>query len=205
MESILDLRAPIGQRRAVTSEKDALRSPGPAGTPAAGSTDAQLVGAAREGDRAAFGRLYERYARMVHGILLAWAPRSDVDDLAQDVFLQAMRKLDTLRDMGAFGPWVARIARNRASDFHRTRPETEELPEDLPGPDQQESEAHAALAAIQNLPEAYRETLMLRLVEGMTGPEIAARTGLTPDSVRVNLHRGMTKLREKLGRRGAHE
>ncbi len=44
-----------------------------------------------------------------------------------------------------------------------------------------------------------RETLILRLVEGMTGPEIAARTGLTPGSVRVNLHRGMQQLREKLG------
>jgi RNA polymerase sigma-70 factor (ECF subfamily) len=49
------------------------------------------------------------------------------------------------------------------------------------------------------LPETYRETLLLRLVEGMTGPEIAARTGLTSGSVRVNLHRGMQQLREKLG------
>ena len=47
------------------------------------------------------------------------------------------------------------------------------------------------LAAIRRLPEAYRETLVLRLVEGMTGPEIAERTGLTPGSVRVNLHRGL--------------
>ena len=56
------------------------------------------------------------------------------------------------------------------------------------------------LAAIRRLPEAYRETLVLRLVEGMTGPEIAERTGLTPGSVRVNLHRGMQMLREALGR-----
>jgi len=48
------------------------------------------------------------------------------------------------------------------------------------------------------LPETYRETLILRLVEGMTGPEIATRTGLTHGSVRVNLHRGMQQLRAKL-------
>ena len=48
------------------------------------------------------------------------------------------------------------------------------------------------------MPEAYSETLTLRLVEGMTGPEIAARTGLTPASVRVNLHRGMKLLREQV-------
>ena len=58
--------------------------------------------------------------------------------------------------------------------------------------------AVTVLAVIRSLPEAYRETLILRLVEGMTGPEIAARTGLTAGSVRVNLCRGMQQLREKL-------
>ena len=59
--------------------------------------------------------------------------------------------------------------------------------------------AKEILALIRRLPEAYRETLVLRFVEGMTGPEIAARTGLTPASVRVNLHRGMKLLRQKMG------
>jgi RNA polymerase sigma-70 factor (ECF subfamily) len=54
------------------------------------------------------------------------------------------------------------------------------------------------MAAIRALPEAYRETLTMRLVEGMTGPEIAERTGLTHGSVRVNLHRGMLQLRAAL-------
>jgi len=49
------------------------------------------------------------------------------------------------------------------------------------------------------LPEAYSETLTLRLIEGMSGQEIADRTGLKPESVRVNLHRGMEMLRQKLG------
>ena len=52
---------------------------------------------------------------------------------------------------------------------------------------------------VRKLPEAYRETLLMRLVEGMTGAEIADRAGLTEGSVRVNLHRGMALLREKLG------
>jgi RNA polymerase sigma-70 factor (ECF subfamily) len=56
------------------------------------------------------------------------------------------------------------------------------------------------LSAIRTLPIAYRETLTLRLVEGMTGPEIAARTGLTEGSVRVNLCRGMSLLRARLDR-----
>jgi len=64
---------------------------------------------------------------MVHGILLARVPRSEVDDLVQDVFLLALRRLDTLRDPCAFGPWLAMIARNRATDYHRRSRETTEL------------------------------------------------------------------------------
>jgi len=62
-----------------------------------------LVAAAREGDRGAFGRLYERYARMVHGILLGRVPVGEVEDLVQDVFVRAMRQVHTLRDVHAFG------------------------------------------------------------------------------------------------------
>ena len=166
--------------------------------------EATLARAAREGDRAAFGELYARYARMVHGILLARVPRSEVDDLVQDVFLLALRRLDGLRNPDAFGPWLAMIARHRAADHFRRGPrETSGLPENLRGTPPAEGEAIAVLAAIRRLPEAYREPLMLRLVEGMTGPEIAARTGLTPGSVRVNLHRGMQMLRAQLGREAA--
>lgn len=136
---------------------------------------------------------------MVHGVLLARVPRSDVADLVQDVFLVAMRRLGSLRDASAFGPWIAAIARNRATDYHRRSRETAELTDDVPGRGHPEGEAMTVLAAIRSLPDAYRETLVLRLVEGMTGPEIAERTGLTPGSVRVNLHRGMQQLRQKLG------
>ena len=138
-------------------------------------------------------------------VLLARVPQSDVADLVHDVFLSALRRLHTLRDNGAFGGWLAMIARNRATDYHRRSTETTEVPQTLSRDDPPQAEAHAVLQAIRSLPEAYKEPLILRLVEGMTGPEIAARTGLTPGSVRVNLHRGMKQLREKLGWSQDHE
>ncbi|HET9710532.1 MAG TPA: sigma-70 family RNA polymerase sigma factor [Pyrinomonadaceae bacterium] len=158
-----------------------------------------LVKAVLDGDRDGFGRLYDLYAPLVHGILLARVPRAEVDDLVQDIFLHAYKKLHTLRDGAAFGPWIAMIARNRAVDFHRRSRETVEINDELRGSDTHDSKAAEILELIRSLPEAYRETLVLRLVEGMTGPEIAARTGLTAASVRVNLHRGMKLLRERLG------
>lgn len=165
-----------------------------------------LVIAARAGDREAFGALYRSYGRMVHGVLLSRVPRGQVEDLVQDVFLAALKRLDSLRDPARFGGWLAMIARNRATDFHRRARDTVELSDDLPGagaaPD--EAEAMAVLATVLALPEAYRETLVLRLVEGMTGPEIAARTGMTEGSVRVNLHRGMKLLRNRLGVGSGH-
>ncbi len=166
-----------------------------------------LVSAARSGDRAAFGRLYDRYARMVHGILLARVPPREVDDLVQEVFLLALRQLHALRDTSRFGAWLSTITRNRANDYFRksipddkvTEPVSEGQAENRPGNDAAEREAAVILAVVRALPEPYREPLILRLVEGMTGPEIAARTGLTHGSVRVNLCRGMQFLREKLG------
>ena len=169
--------------------------------------DRALVSSAREGDRAAFGRLYDRYGRMVHGILLCRVPPREVDDLVQEVFLAALRQLHALRDASRFGAWLATITRNRANDYFRksgpeaavTEPVSEEQTEGRPSNPAEAQEAALILAVVRTLPDAYREPLILRLVEGLTGPEIAARTGLTHGSVRVNLCRGMQMLREKLG------
>lgn len=167
--------------------------------------DAALVEAARGGDRAAFDRLFARWGPVVHGILLSRVSKEDADDLVQDVFLAAMEKLASLREPQAFGAWVATIARTRAIDHLRRAPrrgdrnEERSVESEPAAADPDRLEAERALAAIQSLPDAYRETLTLRLVEGLTGPEIAERTGLTPESVRVNLHRGLKMLREKLG------
>lgn len=166
-----------------------------------------LVIAARAGDRAAYGRLYERYARMVHGILLARVPPREVDDLVQEVFLLALRQLHALRDVSRFGAWLGTITRNRANDYFRkaipdaqvTEQVDENQVESRSKDHVTEREAAFILKTVRALPEPYREPLILRLVEGMTGPEIAARTGLTHGSVRVNLYRGMQLLREKLG------
>jgi RNA polymerase sigma-70 factor (ECF subfamily) len=168
--------------------------------------DDALVRAACDGDRAAFGLLYHRYARMVHGILLCRVPPREVDDLVQEVFLLALRKLHSLRDMSRFGVWLGTITRNRANDYFRksipaeraTEPATEDHAQTRTNDHVAEQEAGVILAVLRTLPDTYREPLLLRLVEGMTGPEIAARMGLTHGSVRVNLHRGMQILREKL-------
>ena len=169
-------------------------------SPAAGD-HVELVLAAQGGDRDAYGQLYCRFARAVHAVLLARLPRTQVEDLVQDVFLHAMTKLRELREPAAFGGWICTLARRRAADHYRRSVPEAPLPPTIASGSSPETaaEAAAAVAAIQELPEAYRETLAMRLIAGMSGPEIAAATGLTPDSVRVNLHRGFRMLRSRLG------
>lgn len=164
-------------------------------------TDAALVRAAQGGDVPSFESLYTRYAPVVHGILLGRLAASDVDDVVQDVFITAYRKLRMLREPAAFAGWIARIARNRAEDSRRSALERMELDRRTATSANQDDavDAARALAAIRALPAAYRETLMFRLVEGMSADEIAQRTGLTSGSVRVNIHRGMRLLRGALG------
>jgi RNA polymerase sigma-70 factor, ECF subfamily len=179
-------------------------APGRAAPAAGDDADARAslaatIRAVADGDRDAFARLYADYSRMVHAILLGRVPRRDVDDLVQDVFLAVFTRIRELRDPMAFGGWLATIARNRATDYHRRSHEQVEMPTELPGGDPIETETMAVLDVVRRLPDAYRETLLMRLVEGMSGAEIAGRTGLTPASVRVNLHRGMKLLRDQLG------
>lgn len=168
-----------------------------------GDTDEiELVRAAQRGDRAAWTALYHRHARLVHGVIVARAPLDVVADLVQDVFVQAFGRARDVRDPAAFAGWLVTIARRRAADWRRRRRDTEPLDDSMPARpagDDDALDARRVLAAIGRLPEAYRETLVLRLVENMGGAEIAERTGLSPGSVRVNLHRGMKLLRRELG------
>lgn len=164
-----------------------------------------LVEAARRGDCDAFETLYHRFYGGVREVLLARLPYQDVPDAVQDVFLTAWSNLGALREPSAFGAWLATIARNRARRLHRYHRNFVELRDDLKltAVLRRPSDSYLELLDIlRSLPEAYHKTLVLRLVGGFNGSEIAARTGLKEGSVRVNLHRGMKLLRQRLLARG---
>jgi RNA polymerase sigma-70 factor (ECF subfamily) len=197
-----DACAPEREAAASASVKRAPTPPGDA--------DGALVVRARAGSSSDFAELYRRHAPAVHAVIAAHCRRSDVDDLVQEAFLRALDKLGSLADGARFGCWIHEIARNLARDAlrRRTRGRAERGRTELdalraPEPvDPRPDSRSAVLAALGELPLAYRETLALRLIAGANGPEIARRTGLTHGSVRVNLCRGMKLLREHLGGRG---
>lgn len=203
-----DAGAPDGPSRACSAAepREADRPPGGDEAAAANAADtgwAELAERARRGDRGAFGRLFEQFRSVVHGIALAHGPKHETRDLVQEVSWLALRAIDRLDEPARFPAWLASIARNAARDALKRARGSHELDENLVAPEEpprdEREEAELALDAVRSLPEAYRETLILRLVEGLSGPEIAARTGMTHGSVRVNLTRGMKLLRERLG------
>jgi RNA polymerase sigma-70 factor, ECF subfamily len=164
-------------------------------------TTAAIVEAARAGDNEALSELYRRFSPVVHGILLSYVSAAEADDLTHEVFETVITHLSDLKSSEAFPGWIVAIARRRALNVVR-RPIVE-VAMDTQWADQRQSPenvaaAEQALVALCGLPSAYKETLMLRLVEGLTGPEIAERTGMSEGSVRVNLHRGMSQLRAAL-------
>lgn len=168
--------------------------------------------AAQRGEEAAFGRLCLRYRPIVYAAALALLPAPEAEEAAQEVMIAAWTRLPELRDPGALAGWLRSIARARATDRLRQRQAEARRAgwgrvfaawwAPAAAPDEDPAELAEILAAIRALPEAYREPLLLRLVEGWTGPEIAARVGMAEGSVRVNLHRGMAMLRERLGAPG---
>jgi RNA polymerase sigma-70 factor (ECF subfamily) len=195
---------------------------GPGRLPAAppgGLSDAELVPRALDNDESAYETLMNRHLPSVLGLLASKARvAEDVEDLAQETFLQAFRFLGDLRDPGKFGGWVRAIALRNVTNFYRspfTRarklavgdPEAvlSQVATSRPGPRAQLSAAtthQVVLAEIEKLGQRYRAVVNARLINEEMPAETARRLGLRPEEVRMLLFRGLKKLRVALRRKG---
>jgi RNA polymerase sigma-70 factor (ECF subfamily) len=163
--------------------------------------DRELAERARAGDAEAFGELFVRHAGAVRGQLLGRAPVCTAEDLVQEAFLIAWREMRSLRDPNRFGAWVRRIATNLASTAASRRTGPAGTCGAAPAPDRAADGCEETVrAAVASLPDHYRVPIWLRYAEGLSGPEVAARLGVSHASLRVVLHRGTKILREKLRR-----
>ena len=171
------------------------------------------VRAAQKGDEGAFARLIRRRQGMVTALLVTRVrSRDDAEDLAQEVFLRAWRRLPGLREPGKFTGWLARIAVNAALDHRRraaVRPragtlDAEGSPEPAAsGPPGDHAlvvgEEHGrVLDALEGLDPRSRAAVVLRYHEGMAVKDIAARTGDSPAAVAMRLTRALRALKERL-------
>jgi RNA polymerase sigma-70 factor (ECF subfamily) len=170
--------------------------------------EAQLVERAK-GDREAFGQLYDRYVRLVYGVIHARVGnRAEAEDLTAQVFLRALENLSRLDpSRGGFGAWVFRIARNLIVDRHRrdsrrvTLPVEEAPPEAGQASDGPEESAIGRERAahlwqrVGQLPTAQRQAIELRFIHGLKTAEIVAVMGRSPAAVKQLTHRALERLR----------
>jgi RNA polymerase sigma-70 factor (ECF subfamily) len=181
--------------------------------------DIELVQRARQGDREAFEVLVRRHSGKAYGVAMSMMHNPiDAQDVVQDAFFNAYRKLDTFRGEHNFSSWLCRIVHNGALMKMRTRRRRPEVPLEVqmpgetelitrpiaePGPDSGElllnQELGAAIdEAVDGLPEAYRTVFLLADVQHLTMREIAETLDISVPNAKTRLHRARTRLRQRL-------
>ncbi len=171
--------------------------------------EATLVARARDRDATAFEVLMRRYQRRIFALCLRTlnGARGEAEDIAQEVFLTAWRRLPDIETDAAFGGWLYRMATNRCLNaLRRPHPPIAELDEQTvaaadatadPERSAQNAAAMAALtAALAQLPPTQRVCWLLREVHGRPYEEIARLIGTTPGAVRGRIARARSELAE---------
>lgn len=172
-------------------------------------TEDALALEAQAGNEQALRELVGRlYPGMYTFVLRMLHHEEDARDVTQDVFLRMVAHLADYRGEYKFTTWLFRIAINRARDVMRTRGRTmadlDALPETegfLEGPDgliRAGEERQKLLEAVRRLPESVRPSLLLAYQQGMPHAEIAKVLGITPNAVKLRIHKAMQLLRKKM-------
>ncbi len=177
--------------------------------PADHDDEAGLVDQAVSGDRAAFEVLYRRHRDRVYGLVwrLAGGDAGLAEDMLQEAFVRAWRKLDSFRGDSRFGTWLHRLAVNAALSDRRIRMRQVRRETALEGSvervtpgdlDVRAGQQMDLEQAIAQLPERARAVLVLYDVEGYSHAEIAEITGMAVGSSKAQLHRARRLVREEL-------
>lgn len=161
-----------------------------------------LVRAAREGDIAAFAALVEDYRPRLRAVAArVLADGSEAEDVVQETLLRAYLGLTQLREPTRFGAWLVGIALNVARMTLRRRAAFEHAIVRVsaePAPEPDNDDFALVRDAVELLPAAERDAVVLHYVEGFSCDEIAALLGQSPGAVRVRLHRARARLRDGL-------
>jgi RNA polymerase sigma-70 factor, ECF subfamily len=189
-------------------------------------SDAELVAEARRGAQEAFREIVVRFERPVYSLIVRMVQDpGTAEDLAQEVFIKAFRRLDTYDPDRKFSSWLFKIAHNTTIDHLRRHvPETVSLEggkdrdeehrgglaavladdslEDPSAAAERKDMARSLERAIARLRPDYREVVVLFYVEGAAYQEICEATGLPLGTVKTNLHRARKELAEAMAALG---
>ena len=172
--------------------------------------DGHIIQKCLDGDAAAFGLLVDKYKGSVYALAYAkLGDFHDAQDLTQEVFLKAYRKLRTLKRWDRFLSWLYAITSNSCKDFLRSkasRPDEEYVADQkqerlakISIDAHHEDELHQTLRdALAELPEIHRQVLSLHYLGGLSCKEIAQFLGVSPHAIAMRLNRARAKLRKEM-------
>ena len=197
----------------MTSSKVTVLRPGD-GNPTPRATEAALIERCRRGDLGAFEEIYRAHSPRLFALIHRMVGNAaDAEDLLQEVFLSAHRKLDGFRGESALGTWLYRLATNHCLDYLRSRAaKTGQLTDALDDEPTLSDAGSRALAeqtvtkmdlerALAQLPEGCRAAFLLHDVEGLEHREVADALGIAEGTSKSQVHKARLKLRALLGRR----
>lgn len=188
----------------------------PSGQPPTASRAAEmaLVERCRRGELGAFEEIYRAHSGKLFSLVLRMVGNpSDAEDLLQDIFLAAHRKLDGFRGESALGTWLYRLATNQCLDHLRSRSaKTSHVTDSLDDDDAMPAVGSRGIAAdsvakmdleraIAQLPEGCRAAFLLYDVEGLDHQEVAAALGIAEGTSKSQVHKARSRLRALLGSR----
>lgn len=181
-------------------------------------SDEAALALAAQGDKDAFGVLYERYVNRIYNyIYYRTGNQYDAEDLTARVFFRAMRHIENYTDRGLpLSAWLYRIAHNLVANWHRDNSRRPELPlEEIllvrPNGDHPESvllkseEREKLLSIISYLPDNRQQLLILKFVHHMPNAEIGQIMGRTEGAVKSLYHRTLLSLRDEYQRLENHD
>jgi RNA polymerase sigma-70 factor, ECF subfamily len=175
-------------------------------------SDAELIAGWRAGDERAAGELVKRHGQAVARYLSAAGADTDLEDLVQEAFFRAFRKIDTLKGGASFRTWVMTIGRNALRDLRRKRGgrpmlslEERDIPDDRSDPHDEvigrdlEERLHDAVV---QLPPMQRDVFLLRAQQGLGYQEIAEALDTSQGAARVHYHHAVRRLKAALEEAG---
>lgn len=166
------------------------------------STDiGQLVGLAREGDRAAYaGLIRGHYQQVFLTCLGVLGNQHDAEDLAQEVFMKGLTQLNSLRDDSQFGAWISRIARNTCINQLRKRKVSERYMDKAQCQSEGKPATHRidVQRALAKLPEDLRLPLVLHYFDGRNVKQVAEYLEMSASNVYQRLRQALTQLHDHL-------
>jgi RNA polymerase sigma factor (sigma-70 family) len=158
--------------------------------------DEELVSRIKEGDTQSFDILVKAYFPKTYRKVQRLVPAEDAEDVTQDIFLNLVRSIDNFKGRSAFATWFNRIVANRVADYHRRMfrwksrfASEEEIPEREPSHETNSKIEMEDL--LMNLPEHYREVILMKLYHDLSFTEIASALGMTYEAARSRYRRGI--------------